>query len=124
MQNGKIIRNGCCLGTGLRTPRKQRRIKLRDLSAAASGSIRGLRDAAYRVSSAANGADALGIVGRDLPDLALPDKRMAACAASNLAGACASACLFSSCPLKQFVRFQSVNFCAFAKSINLRGFTA
>lgn len=50
----------------------------KSLGTAASGSIRGLRDAAYRVSSAANGADALGIVGRDLPDLALPDERMPA----------------------------------------------
>lgn len=37
---------------------------------------RGLRDADYRVGSAANGEDALSIVERDPPDLALLDMRM------------------------------------------------
>lgn len=37
---------------------------------------RGLKDAGYRVSSAANGDDACAIVDRDPPDLALLDMRM------------------------------------------------
>lgn len=37
---------------------------------------RGLKDAGYRVSSAANGEDAFTIAARDLPDLALLDMRM------------------------------------------------
>lgn len=37
---------------------------------------RGLKDAGYRVSSAANGEDAVTIAMRDLPDLALLDVRM------------------------------------------------
>jgi len=36
----------------------------------------GLRAAGYRVSSAASGEDALGVAGRDAPDLALLDVRM------------------------------------------------
>ena len=36
----------------------------------------GLRDAGYRVTGAAGGEDALGIAGRDAPDLALLDVRM------------------------------------------------